>query len=143
MRFTYWTRCSPLRLLVAMDPRDAVRIGLTEEVVATTVRSRLRAARLYTDTNNLEVPALLIHVGVVNSRRRPGGVFSIDIALHKHLYDPLTGHSFPAQTNDITGLGYGFLGLHAGNSSFILSQIARAMDGFLDAYLRVNEPACY
>ena len=143
MRFVYWTGCSPLRLVVVMDSEDAVRMGLTEEVVATAVRSRLRAARLYTDTDNREVPSLVIHVSVVNSQRRPGGAFVVDVALSKHLYDPLSGLSFPAQTNDLTGLLYSKFGLHSGNAAFILSGIAQAMDGFLDAYLRVNEPACY
>ena len=142
MRFMYWTGCSPLKLIVAMDSDDAVRMGLTEEAIATAVRSRLRAARLYTDTNDREVPLLVMHVGVVSSKRITGGAFSIDVALHKHLYDPLSGHSFSAQTNDIAGLLYGILGLHAGNAAFILSQIGRAMDGFIDTYLRVNEPAC-
>ena len=142
MRFTYWTGCSLLGLVVAIDSEDAVRMGLTEEAITTAVRSRLRSARLYTDTNDREVPVLVVYVGVVNSQKIAGGAFSIDVALHKHLYDPLSGLSFPAQTNDVAGRGYGGVGLHAGNAAFILSEIARAMDGFLDAYLRVNEPAC-
>ena len=141
MRFTYWTGCSPLRLGVAPS-EDAVTVGLTEGVITTAVRSRLRSARLYTDTNDREVPMLIVHVSVVNSRRRPGGAFSIEMALHKHLYDPLTGLSIPAQTNDIVGGLYGKTGMYSGNAYFILSMIAQAMDGFLDAYLRVNEPAC-
>ena len=142
MRFAYWTGCSPLRLRVVMDSEDAVRMGLTQEAVATTARSRLRAARLYTDPNNREAPVLIIHVGVVSSKKRTGGAFIVDVALHKLLYDTLSGLSKPARTNDITGLLYSRVGLHAGNAAFILSEIARAMDGFLDAYLRVNEPAC-
>ncbi len=141
MRFTYWTGCSPLRLGVVIS-EDAVTAGLTEESVATAVRSRLRSAWLYTDTNDLEVPMLMVHVSVVNSRRRPGGAFSIEMALYKHLYDPLTGLSIPARTNDMVGGLYGKTGMYSGNAAFILSVIAQAMDGFLDAYLRVNEPAC-
>ena len=141
MRFTYWTGCSPLRLVVASS-EDAVTVGLTEGVITTAVRSRLRSARLYTDTNDREVPTLMVYVSVVNSRRRPGGVFSITMALHKHLYDPLTGLSFPARTNSITGEIYSRIGMYSGNADFILSGVAQAMDGFLDAYLRVNEPAC-
>ena len=141
MRFTYWTGCSPLRLGVAIS-EDAVTAGLTEESVATAVRSRLRSAWLYTDTNDLEVPMLIVHVSVSNSRRRPGGAFSIEMALYKHLYDPLTGLSIPARTNDMAGGLYGKTGMYSGNTAFILSGIAQAMDGFLDAYLRVNEPAC-
>lgn len=142
-RFMYWTECSPLRLSVVIgmdDHEDEVRIGLTEEVVTKAVRSRMRAARLYTDTSNPEIPGLVIHVNVMNSQRRTGGAFSIDVALQKHLYDPLSGHSFPAQTNYSLHNVYG---LHAGNAAFILSGIARVMDGFLDDYLRVNESACY
>ena len=141
MRFTYWTGCSPLRLGV-VPSEDAATVGLTEGVITTAVRSRLRSAWLYTDTNDREVPMLMVHVSVVNSRRRPGGVFSIEMALHKHLYDPLTGLSIPARTNDIVGGIYSKIGMYSGNAYFILSAIAQAMDGFLDAYLRVNEPAC-
>lgn len=144
MRFTYWTECSPLRLaIVVIDPESAARVGLTEEVVATAVRSRLRAARLYTDTDNLEIPLLVMHVDVASSKRITGGAFLIDVALHKPLHDPLTGLSSYAHTNYPHGLAYRPFGLHAGKAAFILSQIGLAMDGFLDAYLRVNEPACY
>ena len=141
-RFWYWTGCSPLRLRVLINPTEAVRMDLTQEAVATAVRSRLRAARLYTDTNNREVPLLMIYVDLVNSKRMTGGAFIIQAALLKHLYDPLSGLSFLAQTNPNLTQDSA-MGLHAGKAAFIRSQIASVMDHFLDAYLRVNEPACY
>ena len=150
MRFTYWTECSPLRLIVLIgDPEEAARIGLTEEAITTAVRSRLRAARLYTDTSNPEVPRLVILVRVVNSKIVTGGAFNIDMALNKPRYDPLSGHSFPAGPGSLlrllTNSHSTDLGLHSGDSTglaFILSAIGQKMDGFLDAYLRVNESAC-
>ncbi len=142
MRFTYWTGCSPLRLLVVMESDDAVKMGLTEEAITTAVRSRLRAARLHTDTDDPETPILMMYVRVVNSKRITGGAFRIDAALHKFLYDPLTGLSSLARTNDIFGR-HAKIGLHSEDAAFILSGIAQVMEGFLDEYLRFNEPACY
>lgn len=141
-RFMYWTECSPLGLFVFADPgnEDVVRMGLTEEDIATAVRSRLRAARLYAGMNNREVPQLMIAVRVVNSKIRTGGAVSINVGLFKHLYDPLSSFSSLAQTNPLFDSA---IGLHAGKPAFVLSQIGQMMDGFLDTYLRVNEPACY
>lgn len=71
MRFAYWTGCSPLKLFVSVASGPggelARRMGLTEAVVATAVRSRLRAARLYTDADNVEAPLLVARVTVYHS----------------------------------------------------------------------------
>lgn len=141
-RFLFWTGCSPLRLNILMLPDsiapdpDSVSMGLTEAVVTTAVRSRLRAARIYAD--NEEAPVLIVNLRVIHSKQRPGGAFAVDITLHKRVYDPLSGVSGYVQTAvcNIT------LGLHAGQAAFILSTIAQRMDEFIDNYLRVNEPAC-
>ena len=139
-RFMYYTGCSPLHLFVLMHPfsdPDSVRMGLTKEGVATAVRSRLRAARLYAD-NADEAPTLVVHVFVMHSKLGPGGAFAVDTTLHKRVYDPLSGVSGNVQTV-ICNVR---LGLHAGKAAFILSEIARQMDEFIDTYLRVNESAC-
>ena len=139
-RFLYWTGCSPLHLAVIVSPDsiapDSVRMGLTNAAVATAVRSRLRAARIYTD--NVEASSLGVRVSVLHSKKMTGGAFAVDISLHKLVYDPLSGVSGFVQT----AVCNPFLGLHAGNAAFILSTIAQGMDEFIDTYLRVNEPAC-
>lgn len=139
-RFLYWTGCSPLRLGLFMPPDsiapDSASMGLTKAVVATAVRSRLRAARICTDDD--EAPALLVNVTVLHSKQRSGGAFAVDIGLHKRVYDPLSGVSGYVQTA-VCNLS---LGLHAGKAAFILSAISQRMDEFIDEYLRVNESAC-
>ena len=45
-RFQLWNACGPINLLVESPSYDAGNMGLTREAIATTVRSRLRSARL-------------------------------------------------------------------------------------------------
>ena len=142
MRFAYWTGCSPLKLFVSISTAEAARrMGLTEAVVATAVRSRLRAARIYTDTDNVEVPLLVAHVALYHSEDQQitGGAHDVTLSLYKHVDDPLSGLSGYAETKIVR---VGMLGMHDGKAAFILSGIARIMDSFIDDYLRVNEPAC-
>lgn len=47
-RFRLWTGCQPVGLLVESLSESATEIGLTEESIQTLIRSRLRAARIYT-----------------------------------------------------------------------------------------------
>ena len=103
-RFLFWTGCSPLRLNILMLPDsiapdpDSVSMGLTEVVVATAVRSRLRAARIYADADSEEAPVLIVNLRVIHSKQRTGGAFAVDITLHKRVYDPLSGVSGYVQT---------------------------------------------
>jgi len=46
-RFDLWNNCAPMDLIVERLPDDATEIGLKKEAIETTVRSRLRAARLF------------------------------------------------------------------------------------------------
>ena len=46
-RFHLWNDCKPLELVVENLNNDAAEIGLTGEAIKTTVRSRLRGARIY------------------------------------------------------------------------------------------------
>ena len=142
MRFAYWTGCSPLKLFVSILTVEAARrMGLTEAAVATAVRSRLRAARIYTDTDNAEVPLLVAQVAIYYSEDQQiiGGAHHVRLSLYKHVHDPLSGLSGYAETKI---LPVGMLGVHDGKAAFILSGIAGIMDSFIDDYLRVNEPAC-
>ena len=46
-RFRLWNDCGPMKLVVENLPKAAADIGLTREAITTAVRSRLRAAHLY------------------------------------------------------------------------------------------------
>ena len=144
MRFAYWTGCSPLKLFVSVSVpsgESARRMGLTEAVVATAVRSRLRAARLYTDADNVEAPLLVAQVVVYLSEDQQitGGAHHVRLSLYKHVYDSLSGLSGYAETKLFPAQ---LVGIHDGTAAFILSGIARTMDSFIDDYLRINDPAC-
>lgn len=102
-------------------------MGLTQRDIITTVRSRLRAARLY----QIRIgPYLYVRVNVV------GAAFSARVAFNKVLFDPISGLNFPSPTwqRSVTGEGR--------DADLILSWIARSTDRFIDEYLRVNAPAC-
>ncbi len=63
-RFRLWNDCSPVYLLVESLQDDAAKIGLTRDRIETLTRSRLRAARIYTD----EIGAYLyVNINVVGS----------------------------------------------------------------------------
>lgn len=139
MRFAYWTGCSPLKLFVSVP--SVAAMGLTEAAVATAVRSRLRAARIYTDTDNVEVPLLVAQVAVypLEGQQITGGAHHVRLSLYKHVYDSLSGLSGYAETKLFPAQ---LVGIHDGTAAFILSGVARMMDSFIDDYLRINDPAC-
>lgn len=63
-RFQLWNDCGPMQLLVEGLSKDAADIGLTKEAIETTVRSRLRTARIY---NSSAEPYLYVTVNVARS----------------------------------------------------------------------------
>ena len=132
--FQLWHACQPVPLRVEPMPAAAVEMGLTREAIATTVRSRLRAARLYSseDTPSRR-PYLYVNVTTVNRTR----AFSVTFHFFKWLPDPITElESFA--TTWTTGM----VGVHGGDAGYVLSSVSRKTDEFIDAYLRVNEAAC-
>ena len=130
--FELWTGCKPLRLFVDLSKDDETNFELTEENIEIAVRSRLRGARLYPPETLQFKPQLKIRVNVLYP------AFKIDIQLIKYVRDHFGDDSWGAPTWQ-----YSTLGVTAGNdANFILSTLARNMDRFLDAYLRVNDDAC-
>ena len=127
-RFRLWNNCQPMDLIVESLSKDAVQIGLTKEKIAISVRSRLRAARLY-DMSAL--PFLYVNVHVV------GRAFSGFAEYNKIVTDHATGEENAAATWSTRGTG-----THGGDAGYILSAIAGYMDSFIDEFLRVNEDAC-
>lgn len=119
--------CEPIALIVEDMDREAMAMGLTQRAILTTVRSRLRAARLY----QIQIgPYLYMRVNVV------GAAFSVRVAFNKVLFDPISGLKFPATTWQQSATGEGR------DADRILSWIGQSTDRFIDEYLRVNAPAC-
>ena len=138
-RFKLRNACEPIYLEVGYPNDDAVKMGLTHEALATTVRSRLRAARLYSseDVVDYSSGALrgrpYLHVNVTTVNRAFGVIFDFS----KWLSDPIIGVERFATT-----WFRGMVGHHGGDAGYVLSAVSRKTDEFIDAYLRVNEPAC-
>lgn len=131
-RFRLFNECRPMTLSVE-GLRDAVKeIGLTEERLRLATESRLRAARLYTDSSEAASSAnLYVNVNVVSR------AYCISLEYGKEVFDPATFHSVPTMTWNSGSTGT--YGLDAG---FIVQNLSEHLDRFLAAYLRVNEPAC-
>ena len=131
-RFRLWNECRPARLSVEGLPNDADAIGLTKKAIEVAVRSRLRAARLYSDSGpETEWSRLYINVNVV------GRSFSVAVEYGKYVRDLATKleRSSPTWSVRITGT-------HGRDSSYILSTVEQNTDAFIDEYLRVNEANC-
>ena len=128
-RFQLYTACSPVYLLVEGLPPDAAEIGLTEDAISTTIRSRLRAARIY--TAEMEGLRLYVNVNVV------GPAFSYGLELDRVLLDSEHGTRGLATTWDRGGVG-----THGKDPGYILQSLGQVIDIFIDEYLAVNESTC-
>ena len=119
--------CKPIYLAVEEVDEDSAGMGLTRDSITTTVRSRLRAARLY----DSEIGSYLyVRVGTV------GRAFTVILEFKKLLFDPISGRENAAATWDTSRIGEGW------DAGYILSWVSQMTDEFIDEYLRVNEPAC-
>ena len=130
-RFQLWNACEPINLLVEQLREVEIERGLTTEDIATTVRSRLRAARLYGTSGVIPGPYLYVNFSAVQRVR----AFSVSLEFKKPVVDLISGQENRATTWDIRLTGQG-------DAGDILSSVSRLMDRFIDAYLRVNELAC-
>ena len=129
-RFELWTDCRPVPFQ-AHALGDATKIGVTKTRIETAVRSRLRGARIYTDSSRGSPFFLSIIVFV------RGAAYSIELELNKTLLDPISSTAFPTPT-----WGREHWDTHGGNRGYIMALVGEFMDEFIDAYLRVNEDAC-
>ena len=132
--FQLGNECKPINLSVEGVGSKGAAIGLTQEAVTTTVRSRLRAARLYRIGGGpYSGSHLYVNVNVMSG----GTAFSIILELRKPLSDPnLNGLEGFATTWDRSMIG------QSREASYILSWVSQLTDEFIDEYLRVNEPTC-
>ena len=126
-RFQLFTGCSPIDLEVTVQISDSDGLALTETNVARTVRSRLRAARIYSDTAS---DYLHVHINVL------GRAFSERVSFNRSLWASETGWGVA------TTWQRGSVGSHGNDSRSMLGGIAEYMDEFIDDYLRVNDGAC-
>lgn len=134
-RFELWNACKPIFLVVQDHNDRTTEIGLTKEQLEIAARSRLRAARIYTDEFDSDLPNIFnVHVHVGTS-----GTFLVTVALWKWLKDELRGiEGFWSATTWTT---YGF-GTHGNDPTTIVSLVSQLTDKFIDEYLRVNVDSC-
>ncbi len=131
-RFQLWNNCAPVGLVVESLGSDAEKIGLTEERLQTTVGSRLRGARIYTDVLTRPFQSYLyLNVNIV------GRAFGIGLMFNKTLMDMSLLSSGIATTWNIGGAG-----THGGDGGYVVQAVAEQTDRFINEYLRVNESAC-
>lgn len=126
-RFRLLNECQPVDLSVGVEG-DAEEFGLSEEMVATAARSRLRAASLY-DQNSYPYVLVYVHIAA--------RAFSVSLEFNKLLYDEISEQAFSATT-----WSTGSTGTHGSDAQYVLSSVYRHTDKFIDEYLRVNEEAC-
>ncbi len=126
-RFSLWNDCMPMTLDVRYEVTKTPKFNLGEIQAGIIVRSRLRAARLYSITTQ---PAHLQLAFQVLS-----GSVAVRFDFNKYLYDPVSG-TWGRGTTWIDGF-YGIAG-----SDTVTSQLSVLTDRFIDEYLRVNHSAC-
>ncbi len=142
--FALRNACKPIELFVAVEG-DAADNGLTKDQVATTVRSRLRGARIYTEESENH---LFVGAHVVGRRFRVGFEFRKRPLDHQWILDDETlfgGYDYALQNG-----GFGIVaswcssltGTYGQDAACILSAVAESTDVFIDEYLRVNAEAC-
>lgn len=127
-RFQLFTRCAAMDLEMTLEDRGDVLGSLTIDEIEQAVRSRLRAARVYREDANY---LLVVRVDVVDR------AFQIGLQYFKPVHDPVSDVRDFAATWQT-----GRAGTHGSDAGFVISSISRAMDRFLDEYLRVNEAGC-
>ena len=132
--FKLFNACRPMLLVVERLSSDAQAVGLTRERIQLAAESRLRAARLYTESWEKANRAYLyinIHV------KSPA--LSITVEYKKRVTD-LATKSNGLATTWVTGS----TGTHgSGGAGFVIQSLSSHLDEFLTGYLRVNESACY
>ena len=127
-RFALWDDCGSINLVVENLNDNAAKIDLTRDRIKTLARSRLRAARVYTEELGTY---LYVNVTVTKSS------FSIAIDFKKSVKDLASSVSSSATTWNSGGVG-----THGQDAGYILQSLSEYVDKFIDEYLRVNAEAC-
>ena len=130
-RLQLWANCWPMNLFVEpLEHRAA--FALTTDDVLTTVRSRLRAARIYDDTAFNYVLNVSVRILRDKQGKQP---YALDLEYRKLMTDYASGLEYPARAWRRGSLG-------VGDHVFVLSLLSKYTDKFIDEYLRVNAEAC-
>lgn len=129
--FQLWNNCRPVEMIIGQLPNDALDFGLRVENIEVAVRSRLRAARIFTEEPQYR--SGLLEVGVTVT----GFTFNANAWYYKIFDDPASGITASA-----ISWTRGVSGVHARDSTYVVSSISQVIDIFIDEYLRVNEEAC-
>ena len=130
-RFQLFNNCEQMSLSVQFMSKDSAiaNIDDIEDRIQTMAESRLRAARLFTDSasNNLSL-------GLTVS----GPAFSAYMHYAKPLYDAVSGLTYrsPSWLFQVGS------GTHGGNAEGVLQMVSEAIDLFVLEYLRVNDSVC-
>ena len=131
-RFRLHNACRPMELVVEDLDKDSKAIGLTKDRLQVTAESRLRAARLYTDSMSESTLAYLyVRVSVL------GPAVSVDVQYKKYLFDPGNASNGFATTWQSSSTG-----THGKDAGYIVQIVSEIVDKFLVEYLRVNEKDC-
>ena len=135
-----WNGCHPIGLVVLMS--EGFPKELTKDRVTTMVRSRLRAARVYSDifgpylsvtlsSSTIAVVTNIAFIRPVNTIK----VRNLDYVLgNAETFSVKGAFSVPTWERMTGG--------HYQTTEVILSRISELTDEFIDEYLRVNAEAC-
>ena len=135
--FQLWNRCEPVTLDLTYQTEELVVTtrNLSDleyaNAVATMLESRLRAARIYSDNNEIpQFATLFVHIQVV------GNAFAVRMELRKFVTDIRSNMQYRAGTWSTSGVGV------ASDHTHVLSIVSKNIGEFVDEYLRVNGPSC-
>ena len=127
--FWLWNWCSKVDIYVVYERiSGAHHLGLTQESIETTVRSRLRGARIFDAEADDHIEMI---IGVYNQ------AYHIQVSMQKIMNDPLTDLKGPVGTWSVSHLG-----IHGDNHQYLLGVIGELTDKFIDESWRVNGKAC-
>ena len=139
-RFGLFTECAPIFASGVINGEEAEEIGLTRDRIDTMAESRLRAARLWTDSYlglSLPSPPPQLSIGVAVFE----GAFAYKMSLSRLVDGFGSGTGFATTWKQPTA-AWPAIGTHSGDASFIMQQLSEEIDAFILAYLRVNEGSC-
>ena len=106
-------------------------IGLTEDRLCVAAESRLRTARIYTDSGSKANEAILeVQVAVF------GSAFGVFVSYKKIVIDETSGVRLIATTWNTSSVGT------YDDPGYIVQNVSENVDKFLVEYLRVNEKDC-
>lgn len=134
-----WNDCQAVWLVVEGLHDDAAKIGLRRQDIITTIRSRLRGARIFREGQDFQRSMLYANVNIAER------AFNLSLGFRR-----IVKVQFPTvPPNDLASFTiYAVLwntastGTHGGKPGYILSSVAKHTDEFVDEYLRVNKAAC-